>query len=49
LVLLAGHRTSPDISHFWLRLPLTPGFSPVEKGADGQSRFNGFSAARQSR
>jgi hypothetical protein len=25
------------------------GFSPVEKGAEDQSRFNGFPAARQSR
>jgi hypothetical protein len=33
---------SPDVSHFWLQLSLTPGFSPVEKGADDNSRFNGF-------
>jgi hypothetical protein len=25
-----------------LLFSLTPGFSPVEKGKDGQSRFNGF-------
>jgi hypothetical protein len=29
-----------------LRLSLTPGFSPVDKGADEKSRFNGFCAAQ---
>jgi hypothetical protein len=35
----------PDISRYLLRLSLTPGFSPVDKGADEKSRFNGFYAA----
>ena len=35
-------RTNPDISHFFRLLSLTPGFSPVKKGEDGHSRFNGF-------
>ena len=41
----AGGRKSeacPDISHFFRLLSLTPGFSPVETGEDGHSRFNGF-------
>jgi hypothetical protein len=45
LKLGAGGRKSevcPDISHFFRLLSLTPGFSPVEKGEDGHSRFNGF-------
>jgi hypothetical protein len=34
--------SNPDISYLLSRFSLTPGFSPVEKGQDDQSRFNGF-------
>jgi hypothetical protein len=39
---LIAARLDPDGSRFWSRLSLTPGFSPVTRGANDISRFNGL-------